>query len=66
MFMFFLGFFLGTYVGTNYNCKPMILKFEDIVTNKLGCKKRESSKENIPISGNQGSLPSFVSTFFKS
>ena len=42
--MFFLGFFLGTYVGTNYNCKPMLLKFEDIITNKLGCKKRESSK----------------------
>ena len=46
--MFFLGFFLGTYVGTNYNCKPMILKFEDIITNKFGCKKRESYKAAKP------------------
>ena len=37
---FFLGITLGIYVGTFYNCKPIIETIEEFFSNKFGLDRK--------------------------
>lgn len=38
---FFLGVAVGIYIGTFYNCKPMIKILEGFLSNRLNLKKKD-------------------------
>ena len=45
MWQFFLGFGAGIYVGTYYNCKPIISQIESFVKQKCPPKKDEEKED---------------------